>query len=68
MSHYALSITYHFGRFFFFMQKWRNFLIDKKVLDSDKKIISGKYEPAALQFFIGDQLFHRNPCFVKTVC
>ncbi len=30
MSHYALSITYHFGRLFFFMQKWRNFLIDKK--------------------------------------
>ena len=40
----------------------------KKVLDSDKKIISGKYEPAALQFFIGDQLFYRNPCFVKAVC
>ena len=30
MSHYALSITYHFGRLFFFMQKWRNFLIDKE--------------------------------------
>ena len=44
MSHYALSITYHFGRFFFFMQKWRNFLIDEHIrfpLGTDQRLYIG---------------------------
>ena len=50
MSHYALSITYHFGRLFFFMQKWRNFLIDKKYLRLNQEM-KAYIDPIRKRFF-----------------